>query len=211
MKLTLPFLATFSSLAVVALATTACSIPKIPLPSVKIPFVGSSEDAPPADDPVVPFDPRKPLTYGHTLKVVVYRGAREPARIYSGSVMVDQEGLITFKNAGKVKVGGLQVPRAAMAIESAFGRKQGDAIIQVQIVKVEAMPLVTISGAVKSPGAVQYFDGLTVAQALAAAGGHDASPGRSVYVVHEGIRHFHGAVDNTPLEAGDTVIFSSDL
>lgn len=194
-----------------ALVLSACSMPKISMLSVKIPFVGDSEEGPPADDPVVPFDPRKPLTYGCTLKLTVYRGARDTSKVYSGSVMVDREGLVKFKDAGQVKLGGLTVPQAAKAIQSAFGRKNGAAIFQAQIEKVEAMPLVTVNGAVRSPGAIQWFEGLTVSQALNAAGGHDASAGRAVYVVREGVRHFHGSVDNSTLEPGDTVSFSSDL
>jgi hypothetical protein len=194
-----------------ALTLSACSMPKISVPKVKIPFVGESEEAPPADDPVVPFDPRKPLTYGCTLKLTIYRGVRDTSKVYSGSVMVDREGLVKFKAAGQVKLAGLTVPQAAKAIQSAFGRKNGAAIFHTKIEKVEAMPLVTVNGAVRSPGAIQWFDGLTVSQALNAAGGHDASAGRAVYVIREGVSRFHGAADNSTLEPGDTVSFSSDL
>jgi protein involved in polysaccharide export with SLBB domain len=118
---------------------------------------------------------------------------------------------VRFKAIGQVKLGGLTVPQAAKAIQSAFGRKNGAAIFHAQIEKVEAMPLVTVNGAVRSPGAIQWFDGLTVSQALNAVGGHDASAGRAVYVIREGVSRFHESADNSTLEAGDTVSFSSDL
>jgi protein involved in polysaccharide export with SLBB domain len=210
MKLNLPLLSAL--FAVAALTLSSCgSLPKISMPKVKIPFMGGEDTAPPADDPVVPFDPRKPLTYGHTLKLVVYRGARDPSKLFAGSVMVDKEGMVTFKDAGQVKLGGLTMPKAALAIQSAFMRKHGDAIVQVQIERVEDMPLIMVSGAVRSPGAMQWFEGLTVNRVLTTAGGHDASVGRAVYVVHQGMRHFHAAPDETAVEAGDMVMFSSDL
>jgi len=209
MKLNLPLLSAFCAAAVVTLSS--CSVPKISMPKVKIPFVGGEEGAPPADDPVVPFDPRKPLTYGHTLKLVVYRGARDPSKLFSGSVMVDKQGLVTFKNAGSVKISGLTVPKAALAIQSAFARKSGESLVQAEIERIEDMPIITVAGAVRSPGAMQWFEGLTVNRVLVSAGGHDASSGRAVYVVHRGVRHFHSAPDETPVEAGDTVTFSSDL
>jgi protein involved in polysaccharide export with SLBB domain len=181
------------------------------MPKVKIPFTGGDDTSPPADDPLVPFDPHKPLTYGHTLKLRVYRGTFNPSTIFDGSVMVDHDGMVAFKHGGKAKLGGLTVAKAAVAIQSAFGREYGDALIHVEIEKVENMPIVTVLGAVRSPGAMQWFEGLTVNQALATAGGHDASVGHVVYVTHQGVRHFHSTTDDTKLEAGDVVAFSSDL
>jgi protein involved in polysaccharide export with SLBB domain len=210
MKLNLPLLPAL--FAVAAMTLSSCSsLSKISVPKVKIPFVGEEEGAPPPDDPVVPFDPRKPLTYGHTLRLVVYRGARDPSKLFSGSVMVDKQGMVAFKNAGGVKIGGLTVPKAAAAIQSAFARKSGESIVQVEIQRVEDMPIITVAGAVRSPGAMQWFEGMTVNRALATAGGHDASSGQAVYVTHEGVRHFHAVVDETPVQAGDTLTFSSDL
>jgi protein involved in polysaccharide export with SLBB domain len=167
--------------------------------------------APPADDPLVPFDPRKPLSYGHTLQLTVYSGSFNSSKIYAGRVMVDHDGNVSFKHAGVVKLGGLTVAKAAATIEDAFASKGNGALIQAQIEKVENTPIVMISGAVRSPGAVQWYEGQTLANVLPAVGGHDASPGHAVYLVRHGNRHFHESADDTPLEPGDIITFSSDL
>jgi protein involved in polysaccharide export with SLBB domain len=197
----------------VALVLSACSVPKVSMP--KIPFIsggdGPRDVVPPADDPLVPFDPRKPLTYGHTLQLTVYSGSFNPSKIYAGRVMVDRDGTVTFKRVGQVKIGGLTLAKAAVAIEDAFAAKGNTSVMQAQIEKVENTPIVMISGAVRSPGAVQWYEGQTLANVLPAVGGHDASPGHAVYVVRHGTRHFHESADDTPLEPGDIITFSSDL
>ncbi len=210
----------FSLVPVVAtLVLSACdSMPKLSMPKVsmpKIPFIsggdGPKDVPPPADDPLVPFDPRKPLTYGHTLKIEVYRGSFNPSKVFAGSVMVDHDGTVSFKRAGVVKLGGLTVTKAATALEDAFASKGNGTTVIVQIEKVENMSLVTVDGAVRSPGAVQWYEGQTLANVLPAVGGHDASPGHAVYVVRHGNRHFHESADDTALEPGDIITFSSDL
>jgi protein involved in polysaccharide export with SLBB domain len=188
-------------------------MPKVSMP--KIPFIGGKDGPkdvpPPADDPLIPFDPRRPLTYGHTLTLEVYRGSFNPSKLFVGRVMVDHDGNVSFKRAGVVKIGGLSVVQAAVVIGDAFAINGNGATVNVQIKKVENMPLVNVGGAVRSPGAVQWFEGQTLANVLPTVGGHDGSPGHAVYLVRHGNRHFHESADNTPLEPGDIITFSSDL
>lgn len=184
-------------------------MPDIKMPEIKVPFVGG---APAVEDPVVPFAVNRPLAPGHTLKLAVYRNLLSRAREFDGSVVVDSRGLVRFKDAGEVRVGGRSPLEASRAIESAFRRLSSDSTITVQLISIEEVPLVTVTGAVRSPAVIQWFDHLTAESALpyvrGRTGGADA---HAVHVTRSGARRFHATATAVALEPGDVVNFSRDL
>ena len=183
---------------------------------VPIPFVGKSDKPEPVKDIEVPYHVQQTLGYGHTLKFTAYAGQRSPSKLYSGNVTVDQEGVIDLGDYGRVKVGGHKADVAAQLIGSAFRKKRGESIINIQLESIENVPLVLINGAVKKPGAVQWFDDATTLSTLPYVGGHDGNvPGQAVYITRKGQRKFFATAATTegglPLEAGDIVNYSFDL
>ncbi len=201
-------------------ALSACGtmekLPKISmpdLPKVKVPFVGNDSTAP-ADDPVVPYSVKQTLAHGHTLNLAVYAGQRSPSKVFVGSVMVDEKGLVNLGKYGEAKVGGLTAIQAEKYLEAAFRRKRGESIITVQFISIEDTPTLSIRGAVKHPAVIQYFDGASPSNVLPYVGGHGAgTSGRAVYITRNGVRAFHSDYANPDLslEAGDVVTFSDAL
>ena len=195
----------FSIVAAAVFAATGCGW----MPKVKMPF---TRDSPAEGDPKAPFDVRRPLSHGDTLKLAVYRNFLSPSREFEGTVMVDRKGLIHFKKAGDVRVGGRKVYDAVKAIEAAFSREYGDSTITVQLFSVEDVPLVTVKGAVHSAGVIQWFGGMSADAALPYVGGRTGhGDACAVHVTRDGARRFHANSVGVPLEAGDLVNFSRDI
>ena len=193
------------ALAVVVSVATGCGW----MPKVKVPFTGGSSAA---EDPKVPFDVKRPLAYGHTLKLSVYRNLLSRSRLFEGSVMVDQNGMVHFKNAGDVHAGGRTAFDAVKAIEAAFSRQYGDSTVSVQLFSIEDVPLVTITGAVRKPAVIQWFDNMSAEAALPYVGGRTShGDAHAVHVTRDGVRHFHSQSGGVELKAGDVVNFSRDI
>ena len=213
--LTLPALA--GSL---ALLLTACGtldkLPKVSmpkLPDMKVPFVGDDSTAP-GNDPAVPYQLTQTLGSGHTLQIAAYAGQISPSKMFVGRVMVDDKGIADLGKYGKVKLGGLRIHEAVIPLETAFRKVRGQSLINVQIIRVEDVPLLSLRGAVKQPGIIQYFDGAAPASVLRYAGGRVGDPSATaVYVTRNGARAFHVNYLNKeiPLEPGDIVTFSDSL
>jgi protein involved in polysaccharide export with SLBB domain len=203
-----------------ALILSGCiSLDKLPkvsmpeLPKVKVPFVGNDATAP-VNDPQVPWSLRQPLAYGHTLDLAVYAGQRSPAKVFAGTVMVDEQGKVDLGKYGAFKVGGKTASQAVRELEAAFRRKRGESLITVQLVSVEGTQLLTVHGAVKHEGVIQYFGGANPSNILQYVGGRDErASGRAVYVTRNGVRAFHSDHLNPDieLEAGDVVTYSDAL
>ncbi len=190
-------------------------MPSVHLPKVHIPFTGSSDSAS-SEDPHADYNVNSLLGYGHTLQLTAYHGLRSPNKFFSKTLMVDKNGRLDLGKAGKVQVGGLTALQAVRQLEGAFRRQQGESIITVHLKQIEDVPLVTILGAVRKPGLIQWFDGLDVVHTLPYVGGRDArSIGRAIYLTHNGARKFYantsGEEDTLILEQGDIVEFSGDL
>lgn len=208
MKLT-RFTCLFTLAAALFVAVGCGSMPKIKVTKVKLPFTGGAQAE---EDPQVSFDVRRSLAHGHTLKLAVYRNLISPSRVFEGSVMVDQKGNIEFKKAGVVHVGGRSAYQAVKAIEAAFSREYGDSTITAQLFSIEDVRLVMITGAVRSPGIIRWFDDMNADNALPYVGGrtgHDDA--RAVHVTRDGARRFHAHSGGVELEAGDLVKFSGDI
>lgn len=211
-----------SCLAVTVLASlTGCKTIKkvadaVPVPDLSsvakiIPGVGKPED------PEVPFSPEVRLGYGHTLKVAVYDGARVATKLFNGSVMINQEGIAEFPDVGSAKIGGRTAVEARAMIESLF-RSAGQAASRthVQLISVEDVPLVMVTGDVNAPAVVALQKKMEVSSAIALAGGRrTGSVAKAVYVTHEGVQKFHvteaKADKAVKLEAGDIILLSPDL
>jgi protein involved in polysaccharide export with SLBB domain len=198
------------ALAVVVFAAAGCGwMPKVNMPKIPMPFSGGT---PAVDDPKVPFDVRRPLTHGHTLQLAVYRNFLSPSRVFDGSVVVDPKGLIHFPKAGDVRAGGRSAYDTVKAIEGAFSREYGDSTISVQLISIEDVRLVTITGAVRSPAVIQWFDNMTTDAALPYVGGRTShGEARAVHVTRDGLRQFHAESTGVELKAGDVVNFSRDI
>lgn len=184
------------------------------MPKVRIPFMGSGSGSHTSRDPKLPFEVRQTLGFGQTLKLAVWLGQSSPSKIYAGSVMVNEKGMIHFKEAGDVRVGGLTALQAIKTIEASFHRlhNYSASVLHVQLTQIEEVPLVTVTGAVRSPSVIQWFDDITASSALPYVGGRKSQPdARAVYVTRNGVRRFHAGSEHVTLEPGDTVEFSSDL
>jgi protein involved in polysaccharide export with SLBB domain len=202
-----------------AFALGGCSWMKLPkvslpkMPDINVPFVGDDGTSP-KNDPLVPYTLRQPLSPGHTLEIAAYAGQRSPAKIFSGSIMVDEDGKANLGNFGKVKLGGLNASQAVIELEGAFRRKRGESLISVHLKRIEKTPLLQVSGAVTHPGVIQFFDDANPVNILPYAGGRDArAAGRAVYVTREGVRRFHRdfAYADIELERGDIITYSDEL
>lgn len=168
------------------------------------------------EDPKMPFNARGTLGYGHTLRIHVYEGSRSTKRIYNGVVMVDSKGLLDFGRAGQARVGGTQLPQAAQNIMATFRTSLGIARqVTVHILSVEDVPLVSVSGDVTKEEFVPAYEGMTIQQAVAIAGGRRAgSQARTVYLAREGQRRYYPSLetaDQDEPEPGDIIILSPDL
>lgn len=98
----------------------------------------------------------------------------EQARIDS-SYQIDGKGNIRMWEIGSIRAAGLTTTQLAQKIEQAYKRAQIYTSPSIQIqsddVEVNANPVLTVSGTVNRPGPVEVTQGMTLAQAIAAAGG----------------------------------------
>ncbi len=197
-------------------------MPKLPsLPSMntlaKIVPGMSEKDKVDSDDPDVPFNSRGTLGFGHTIRMDVLEGTRSPDRIYSGIVMVNNEGLLPIGKVGTARVGGLHLPKAAEAIATVFrlaGRNTRE--ITVQIISVENTPVISLNGDVQAPEFIPVFKDITVQHAVTVAGGRKTgSTARGVYISRQGQRHFFTSLEaankNWDPQAGDIITLSPDI
>jgi hypothetical protein len=189
----------------------AVPVPKLSSVTKIIPGMGGP------DDPEVPFDVRGQLAYGHTVRVEVYDGARVATKLFAGTVMVNQEGIVEFPDVGSVKIGGRTPLEARGMIESLF-RSAGRAASRthVHMVSIEGNPLVAIEGEVVRPAILLLTKGMTTSSAMLQAGGRpEGSMARAVYITHEGGQKFfinEVRADNAyKLAAGDIITLSPDL
>jgi protein involved in polysaccharide export with SLBB domain len=199
---------------------TANMVTSIPMPSLSgmkkiIPKL-SADDSVGGDDPFQAFDPRRPLTYGDTLRVRVYQGVRELEEIYADLAMVEQDGTAKFDELGSARLGGRNLMEARSMIEAVMrGAGHSASRLHVHIISVENMPLITVEGNVKFPAVYHYRDGVRVSEMIQLAGGKGAaSYSRAVYVTHRGQRRFYttdAAADGFRLEPGDVISLPSDL
>ena len=121
----------------------------------------------------------------------------------SKSVQVSEAGTITYPLIGELEVGG----KSARDLEQELTKKLGAKYLQspqvTVFVKEYNSQRVTVSGAVKKPGAVPMAGGMTLLQAIAQAGGVDENAESTVVVfrVADGKRS-GGRFDLSDIQAG---------
>lgn len=203
-----------------ALRGFASKVPLPPLPdmtAMKRVLPGSIDQVS-DQDPDVPFDPRGPLAYGHTLRLHVGEGLRSARTLWKGIAMVEQDGTISLGKEVFARVGGRTLPQATANIASAFrvsGRTSSPVIVQV--ISVENQPLVAIEGdTAAGTQHIPRYDQLTFRDAIRLAGGRSpGSTARSLYLTRNGMKRFLRSVEEADqqwqLEPGDIITLSSNL
>lgn len=198
----------------------------IPLPSMKLPNMrdvaklipGMPEsDQVDENDPEIPFNSRNPLQTGHTLRLEVYEGTRDPSRVFRGIVMVDDSGNVLLGDSGYAKVGGKRLPEAVEAIGAHFRvTAQTSRPVTIHVFSVENTPVIGINGDVQAAEYIPAFEDITVKQAVVVTGGRKLkSTARGVYVARNGQRRFFTSLDTADedwsLRAGDVITLSPDI
>ncbi|MGB6689737.1 MAG: polysaccharide biosynthesis/export family protein [Terracidiphilus sp.] len=86
------------------------------------------------------------------------------------TITVQPDGYISLQNAGSVYAQGLTTPELVDAVKKAYTGILHDPIIDVDLQDFQK-PFFTVSGQVGKPGQYELRDDITVAEALAVAGG----------------------------------------
>jgi hypothetical protein len=215
----------FTLLALASCQTVKNWVPDVPMPKLpKLPdmsgvkqMLPGSGDSVSNEDPIIPFDVRRPLAAGHTLRLEIYEGARNGKKVFSGLTMVNENGVIELGKMGSAKVGGKTLSEAVPMIESVC-RIAGRAALQtyVHVVSVENVELISVLGDVANRAQVPVWEGMSYSSLINHVGGRRAgSQGRAVYVCRRGLKKFYrdiGYLDYSDKpEAGDIVTLSGDL
>lgn len=226
MRSTCLLTAVIAGLCLPGCSTVKNVVSSIPLPDLKMPSMrdvaklipGMPEsDQVDENDPEIPFNSRNPLQTGHTLRIEVYEGSRDPSRVFRGLAMVDDSGNILLGEAGYAKVGGKHLPQAVDAISALFRvRAYTSRPVTVHIFSVENTPVIGINGDVQAPEYLPAFEDITVKQAVVVTGGRRLkSNARGVYIAREGQRRFFTSLDQADedwrLRAGDVITLSPDI
>ena len=98
-------------------------------------------------------------------------------------VTVQPDGFINLRNAGSVHAEGLTVPQLVDAIGKAYVGTLHNPIIQADLIDFEK-PFFTVSGQVGKPGKYELRSDITIAEALAVAGGMTQGAKTQVFLFH---------------------------
>lgn len=101
---------------------------------------------------------------------------------FNQTVTVQPDGFITLKEGGDVHLSGLNVPQAREAIIKAYSGVLRDPKVDVTLKEFER-PFFLATGELKNPGKFELRADLTVAQAVAVAGGFTESAKHSQVLV----------------------------
>lgn len=96
-------------------------------------------------------------------------------------VTVQPDGFISLQSAGNIHVQGLTVPELIEAIKKAYANVLHDPIVDVDLTDFQK-PLFTVLGQVGKPGQYVLRTDITVAQAIAVAGGFTSSAKTQVFL-----------------------------
>jgi polysaccharide biosynthesis/export protein len=100
------------------------------------------------------------------------------------TVTVQPDGYINLQDAGSVYAKGLSAPELVLAVKKAYSGILHDPIIDVDIQDFQK-PFFTVSGQVGKPGQYELRADITVAEALAIAGGMTMTTARTqVFLFH---------------------------
>jgi polysaccharide biosynthesis/export protein len=98
-------------------------------------------------------------------------------------VTVAPDGFITLQGAGSINILGLTAPETVEAIKQAYAKTLHDPIVDVDLLDFQKDYFV-VSGQVNKPGQYDLRYDLTVAEAIALAGGFMSTAKTRVYLYH---------------------------
>ena len=99
------------------------------------------------------------------------------------TVTVQPDGYINLQNAGSLHAQGLTVPELEDALKKTYAGTLHDAIIDVDL-KDFQKPFFTVSGQVGKPGQYDLRADITVAEAIAVAGGLEPTAKTQIFLFH---------------------------
>jgi polysaccharide export outer membrane protein len=102
---------------------------------------------------------------------------------FNQTVTVQPDGYVNLQNAESLHVQGLTVPEMVVALRNAYSHVLHDPTISVDLVDFQK-PLFTVSGQVGKPGQYELRADITVAEALAVAGGMTPGAKTQVFLFH---------------------------
>jgi polysaccharide biosynthesis/export protein len=102
---------------------------------------------------------------------------------FNQTVTVQPDGYVNLQNAGSVHVKGLTVPEMIEALQTAYAHVLHKPIINVDLEDFQK-PFYTVSGQVGKPGQYELRSDITVAEALAVAGGMSPTAKTQVFLFH---------------------------
>jgi polysaccharide export outer membrane protein len=162
---------------------------------------------------IPPTEPAATLGPGDTFEVSVYGQAD-----LSGKYRIAEDGTINFPLVGRIAVAGKAPGEIATTIQSDLGEKQilRDPHVSVFLLE-QTSKQVSVVGAVAKPGSFSLTNGMTIIQAIGAAGGlTPVASGNSTIVtrkVNGQLQRFRvevgriseGREEDFPLQVGDIV------
>lgn len=135
-----------------------------------------------ADDPSRPVPAeRNPRYRINRSDVLMISFALSPE--FNQKVMVQPDGYITLQSAGSISILGLTVPQTAEAVKKAYAKTLHEPIVDVDLIDFQKAYFI-VTGQVIKPGQYDLRYDLTVAEAIALAGGFMPTAKTRVYLYH---------------------------
>ena len=153
----------------------------------------------------------RPLRQDDSVEVTVRAGA---VAAIQASDVVDAYGNVTLPHLGEFKVGGLTTSEAERAIRDAYVKNGLFTSPDVTVIGVglQVVPEYFITGAINKKGSFVYKDGITLWQAIVAAGDVNEFAGGKIKLVRNGVAEIHdlnrikrGKAKNPVLRPGDMI------
>lgn len=104
------------------------------------------------------------------------------------TVTVQPDGYISLQNAGSIYVQGLTTPELIEAVKKAYTGVLHDPIVNADLTDFQR-PFFTVSGQVGKPGQYELRQDVTVAEALAIAGGMVPTAKQQVFLLRRSANH----------------------
>jgi polysaccharide export outer membrane protein len=140
--------------------------------------VAIAADVPPAKAPVHgESSPGYVLGPNDTIKIEVVELEEQSGKTYR----VDSDGSVNVPLAGRVRVGGLTLSAAEMAITNALQKQINDPHVSLTLAEIHSQP-VSVLGEVNQPGVHQIEGRRTLYDVLALAGGLKADAGYQIKI-----------------------------
>lgn len=98
-------------------------------------------------------------------------------------VTVQPDGYINLQDAGSLHVQGLTIPQLVNALKKSYGGVLHDPIINVDLADFQK-PFFTVAGQVGKPGKYDLRSDITIAEALAVAGGMTPTAKGQIFLFH---------------------------